>query len=103
MLCLFHPFLRIYTEPDAQFLPFIIIMKNFGSILAFIAVSFTFVSGLAIPADNRVEARSPYPIGRTPNSFISDLANGIPDAAEIFAALEPKKGKAAGKFDDGRR
>lgn len=41
-------------------------MKNFGSILAFIAVSATFVSGRALPIEKGVEARAPYPVGKIP-------------------------------------
>jgi hypothetical protein len=39
-------------------------MKKFGSILAFLAVFVTVVSGRALPVDNSVEARAPYPIGK---------------------------------------
>jgi hypothetical protein len=40
-----------------------IIMKNFGSVLAFIALSASVVSARALPAENGVEARAPHPIG----------------------------------------
>ena len=43
-------------------------MKNFGSILAFLAVSATVVSGRALPVENGLEARAPYPVGRISTS-----------------------------------
>ena len=52
-------------------------MKNFGSILAFFAISATVVSARALPADGSVQARSPYP---------------YTDAAEVYSR-EPKKGR----------
>lgn len=70
--------------------------------MALVAISSTFVSGLAIPAESEVEARAPYPFGRTSNLFMLDYANGVPDAAEISTAFEPKKGKAC-KYDGERQ
>ena len=40
-------------------------MKNFGSILAFLALSATVVSGRALPVENGLEARAPYPAGKS--------------------------------------
>jgi hypothetical protein len=35
-------------------------MKNFGSILAFVAVSATLISGRVLPAEKGVVVRAPY-------------------------------------------
>jgi hypothetical protein len=75
-------------------------MKNFGSILAFLAVSATIVSGRALPVEKGVEARAPYPVGKTPTYSIRDFANSPSEVAEIYAR-EHKKDKAAGQYPTG--
>lgn len=52
-------------------------MKNFGSILAFLAISAGAVSARAVPNDNGVEARAPYPY----------VGSGL------LYSREPKRGK----------
>lgn len=53
-------------------------MKNFGSILAFVAISASVVSARVLPAAGSIEVRAPYPV-----------------VNEIFERDPKKKGKAA--------
>jgi hypothetical protein len=76
-------------------------MKNFGSILTFIAISASVVSARALPASgDSIEARVPYPvvdelIARSPKKNKA-AANGTADAAvAATSATAGKKAKGA--------
>ncbi len=71
-------------------------MKNFASILTFIAISASVVSSRALPVPGTaIQARGPYPVGNTSSSIVV-LRSKLMITDEGVYARSPKKNKTEG-------